>query len=216
VLFCVDAAQTAGVQVIDVNAMNVDLLAFTGHKSLYGPQGTGGLYIRDGLDSSPEPLQHGGTGSRSDHEFQPEFLPDKYESGTPNTVGIAGLFAGVEFVLSEGIDSIREHEEMITNLLIEGLSNIEHVTVYGCHDVQKQVAVVSFNIHGFNQDDVALRLEDDYGIMCRVGLQCAPLAHKTVGTFPEGTIRLSPSHFTTKQDIALLLQAVSIIARETK
>ena len=131
VLLMVDAAQTAGCYPLDVEGMYIDLLAFSGHKGLYGPQGTGGLYIRKGLESDIEPLKYGGTGSHSEYEYQPDFLPDKYESGTPNTVGLAGLCAGVRFVLSQGLAVIRKREQTLTQSLVDGLKSITGVTVYG-------------------------------------------------------------------------------------
>jgi len=216
VVFCVDAAQTAGACAIDVNDLNIDLLAFTGHKSLFGPQGTGGLYIRDGLEEVLCPLMEGGTGSRSEHEFQPDFLPDKYESGTPNTIGIVGLEAGVCFILSEGVYKIRAREEYLTRILIEELQRIDNVVVYGSRDVTKQTAVVSLNISNLSPSDVAMRLEDDYGVMCRVGLQCAPSAHRTIGTFPEGTVRISPGYYTTEEEIEHTIAAIRMIAHSAR
>jgi cysteine desulfurase family protein len=212
VLFCVDAAQTAGAYPLDIPSMNVDLLAFTGHKSLFGPQGTGGLYIRQGVEDLIEPLMRGGTGSRSDSDHQPDFLPDKYESGTPNTVGLAGLGAGVQFVLSRGVDALREKEEELMHHLIEGLGAIPGVTLYGSGDAREQVAVLSFNIASVAPSEVAMRLEEEYDILCRPGLQCAPIAHKTLGTFPGGTVRVSPGYFTTEYEIGIFLKAVSNIA----
>ncbi|MCL0073326.1 aminotransferase class V-fold PLP-dependent enzyme [Dehalococcoidia bacterium] len=212
VLFCIDAAQSAGAYPLDVSFMKVDLLAFTGHKSLYGPQGTGGLYIRQGVEDVVEPLMRGGTGSRSDSEHQPDFLPDKYESGTPNTVGLAGLGAGVQFVLSRGVNALREKEEKLMYLLIEGLGAIPGVTLYGSGDAREQVAVLSFNIAGIASSEVAMRLEEEYDILCRPGLQCAPIAHKTLGTFPGGTVRVSPGYFTTEYEVDIVLRAIRNIA----
>lgn len=212
VLFCLDTAQTAGAYPIDMKAMNIDLLAFTGHKSLFGPQGTGGLCIAKGVEKFLEPIMRGGTGSASESEYHPVFLPDKYESGTPNTVGLAGLRAGVEFVLIQGIADIRSREERLTRLLIEGMEKIPHVTLFGCRDAREQVAVVSFIVAGLSSAEVAMQLDEDYDIMCRPGLQCAPLAHKTLGTFPSGTVRLSPGRFTTEGNIQTTLDAIAKIA----
>jgi len=212
VLFMVDAAQTVGCYPIDVETMNIDLLAFSGHKGLYGPQGVGGLYLRKGMEQRIEPLTYGGTGSHSEYEYQPDFLPDKYESGTPNTVGLAGLGAGVRFVLSQGVSSMQRKEETLTQLLLQGLKAIPRVTVYGDSDTRRQVAVVSFNISGLTPSEVAMQLEEGYQIMCRAGLHCSPAAHKTMGTFPQGTIRLSPGHFTSPEDIEITLEAVQEIA----
>lgn len=211
-LFLLDSAQTAGVYPIDVQDMFVDLLAFTGHKSLCGPQGTGGLYIREGIDLIP--LKYGGTGSRSDEEYQPDFIPDKYESGTPNVVGIAGLGAGVGFIMKEGIDSINQKEQKLTQMLINGLLSIPDVAVYGGLDAKRQVGVVSFNIQGLSSSEVSMFLDDEFDIMCRSGLHCAPSAHKTIGTFPEGTIRFSLGIFSTEEDVINSVNAVRKIAEK--
>jgi cysteine desulfurase/selenocysteine lyase len=217
VLLMIDAAQTMGCYPIDVEEMHIDLLAFSGHKGLYGPQGTGGLYIRKGIESSIEPLKYGGTGSRSEHEYQPDFLPDKYESGTPNTVGLAGLGAGVRFVLEHGVTEIQKREWALTESLTDGLKNISGVTIYGDSDPRKRVAVVSFNISGLTPSEVAMQLEEDCEIMCRPGLHCAPSTHKTLGTFPQGTVRLSPGYFTSDDDIEGTLKAVRrIIATKAR
>ena len=194
--------------------MKIDLLAFTGHKAMFGPQGTGGLCIREGIDLKP--LKWGGTGSRSEEEYQPDFLPDKYESGTMNIVGLAGLGAGVRFVLSEGVDKIRENEKNLTQKLLDGLLNIEGVTVYGGLDVDRQVGLVSFNIEGILPSEVGFQLDEEYEIMCRVGLHCAPAAHKTIGTFPIGTLRLSISHFTTEKEIDETIRTVEEIVLHRK
>lgn len=212
--FLVDAAQSAGCYPIDVETMNIDLLAFTGHKSLFGPQGTGGLYIRQGVESQLEPLKCGGTGSYSEHDTQPDFLPDKYESGTPNTVGLAGLGAGVRFVLEQGLDNIRRKEERLTKLLLDGLATVPGVRIQGNGHRSERIAVISFNVSGLPPSEVALQLEEDYRIMCRPGLHCAPAAHRTLGTFPRGSVRLSPGHFDTEQEMGQTLEAVRQIARK--
>jgi selenocysteine lyase/cysteine desulfurase len=209
-LFTLDAAQTAGAYPIDVQKIDADLLAFTGHKSLCGPPGTGGLYIREGVQL--EPLKWGGTGSRSAEEHQPDFLPDKYESGTLNLVGIAGLGAGVRFVLQQGIEAIRKREYDLTQRLINDLLDIPGVTVYGGLNADRQIGVVSFNIQGISPSEVGLLLDDKYEIMCRVGLHCAPAAHKSIGTFPDGTVRFGLGTFTTEDDIDAAVEAVSDLA----
>jgi cysteine desulfurase / selenocysteine lyase len=214
VLFCVDVAQTAGAYPVDMKAMNIDLLAFTGHKSLFGPMGTGGLCIAKGVEEALEPIMRGGTGSRSESEHQPTFLPDKYESGTPNAVGLAGLRAGVEFVLSHRKDELRSREEKTVRLLIEGLSLIPNITLYGSRDASKQVAVIAFNVAGLTASEVAIKLDEENEIMCRPGLHCAPIAHKTIGTFPKGSVRLSPGYFTTDDEITKVLEAIDKIANE--
>jgi cysteine desulfurase/selenocysteine lyase len=212
----VDAAQSAGCYPIDVEAMNIDLLAFSGHKSLFGPQGTGALYIRPGIESGLEPLKYGGTGSYSEYEHQPDFLPDKYESGTPNTVGLAGLGAGVRFVMQEGLSTIRQKEERLTKLLMDGLAAIPGLDIYGNSHPGDRVAIVSFNISGLTPSEVALQLEEDFRIMCRPGLHCSPVAHKTLGTFPQGSVRLSPGHFNSDHDIERTVEAVRQIARKAR
>nr|MBP7322974.1 aminotransferase class V-fold PLP-dependent enzyme [Deltaproteobacteria bacterium] len=212
VLFCVDAAQTAGAYPLDMETMNVDLLAFTGHKSLFGSPGTGGLCIAPGIEDVLDPLIRGGTGSHSESEHQPSFLPDKYESGTPNTAGLAGLRAGVDFLLSLGVETVREHEKRLMHLLIDGLREIPGVTIHGSGDADKQVAVLSLTVAGMTSAELAMELDEEYDILCRPGLQCAPLAHRTMGTFPTGTARLSPGYFTTDGSISATLEAIAAIA----
>lgn len=216
IVLCVDAAQTAGALHIDVKDMHIDLLAFTGHKGLYGPQGTGGLYIREGLEARIRPLMHGGTGSRSEFEVQPEFLPDKYESGTPNTIGFAGLGAGARFVMETGVRTIREHEQALTARLVAGLEAVPGVRVRGLKDAERRIAVVSFTIDGMSPSEVSRLLDEDFSIMSRPGLHCAPAAHRTMGTFPEGTVRFSPGYFTTLDDIDRAVNAVASLASRNK
>lgn len=212
-LLLVDAAQTAGAYPIDVQADAIDLLAFTGHKSLYGPMGTGGLVIGERVDAAHlEPLKRGGTGSRSEHEEQPAFLPDLCESGTPNAVGLAGLGASTRWVLGQGVERIRAHELALTGQLLAGLAAIPGVTVYGTGDAQRQTATVSFNIAGLEPSEVGLRLDDDYAIMCRVGLHCSPAAHRTLGTFPGGTVRFGLAALNTAEQVAAALDAVAALA----
>lgn len=215
VLFCVDAAQTAGALPIDVQKMGIDLLAFTGHKSLFGPQGTGGLYIRKGLDDKISPLMMGGTGSRSEFEKQPEFMPDKYESGTPNAVGLAGLGAGVSFVLEQTVDAIRKKEERLTSSFLAQLQAFQdQITVYGPAEAAKQTAVVSFNIKNVTPSDAALYFEENWGILCRPGLHCSPATHHTIRTLPQGTIRFSFGFFNTDQDVSHACEAVRAFLKQ--
>jgi cysteine desulfurase/selenocysteine lyase len=216
VLSCIDASQTAGAYPIDVIEMQIDFLAFTGHKSLYGPQGTGGLYIREGLEKELEPLMQGGTGSRSESQEQPHFMPDKYESGTPNTVGIAGLGAGARFILAQGIAQIRAKEQGLTRMLIEGLQSIPGVCLCGCGKAEKQVAICSFTIAELTSSEVTMELDEEFAIMSRPGLHCAPIAHQTIGTFPQGTVRLSAGYFTTEEEINFALEAVGKIAAQSQ
>jgi cysteine desulfurase family protein len=213
-LLLVDAAQTAGSYPIDVDRDQIDLLAFTGHKSLGGPTGTGGLLFGERVDVEQfSPLIHGGTGSRSEHEAQPDFLPDKFESGTANAVGLAGLATGVRWIMAGGVDTIRHHEMELTQQLVDGLQSIPGVTVHGPRDARQQVATISFNIDGRPPSEVGLWLDDEYDIMCRVGLHCAPAAHRTLGTFPSGTVRFSLGAFNTRHEVDTAISAVQELAR---
>jgi cysteine desulfurase family protein len=212
-LLLVDAAQTAGVLPIDVSALKIDFLAFTGHKGLLGPPGTGGLLLGDRVDAARlEPLMRGGTGSRSDSEEQPEYMPDRFESGTPNGAGLAGLGAGVRYIMHHGLEKIRTQEVELARRLIAGLSAIPGVTVHGPADPKKQTAIVSFTIAERHASDIGLQLDEEFGILCRVGLHCAPAAHWTIGTFPQGTVRLAPGIFTTPEDVDFTLRAIEMLS----
>lgn len=218
VLLLVDAAQTAGIYGIDVQKMNIDLLAFAGHKGLMGPQGTGGLCINPKSKTlNPKsiiPLRHGGTGSQSESETQPEIMPDKFETGTPNTPGIAGLKASADFILKEGVRKIKEHSEKLTGLMLEGLKTIQKVKLYGPLDPKRRAAVVSFNIDGMEPKAVGDILEKKFGIIARTGLHCAPLCHKVIGTFPRGTVRISAGFYNTENDIESVVAAVKDISKQ--
>ncbi len=212
-LFMLDAAQTAGVLPIDVVALGVDLFAFTGHKGLQGPPGTGGLILGERVDvDAMRPVFAGGTGSRSEREEQPEILPDKFEVGTPNGVGIAGLAAGVRYVMAHGIAAIRADELALTQQLCQGLAAIPGVRVYGPADPAARTATVSVTLAGRSVSEVGWRLDDEYEILTRVGLHCSPATHRTIGTFPEGTVRLAPGLATTPADIDATLHALRTIA----
>ncbi|MFO8089480.1 MAG: aminotransferase class V-fold PLP-dependent enzyme [Desulfatiglandaceae bacterium] len=233
----VDAAQTAGSIPVDVQAAGIDFLTFTGHKALMGPQGIGGLYLREGLVLKP--LKRGGTGSESENLRQPEFLPDALESGTQNNVGIAGLGAAVDFILSTGIENIRKHEQALTKVLLDELHDVQGLTLYGPLKPELQTSTLSLTfdpVIPMETDDV-LRgcgsinlawLEDgpglhetgdllntNYDILVRTGLHCAPLAHQSLGTFPEGTVRLSIGFFNTPGDIKRAAEALKSIAGRT-
>ncbi len=209
VLFLVDAAQTAGIIPIDVQRQQIDLLAFPGHKGLFGPQGTGGLYIGPGLEIRT--LKEGGTGSQSEQIEQPEFLPDKFESGTHNTPGIIGLGAGVKFVMETGQEQILRHEGQLAEMLISGLQEIPGVTVYGPADGSRRLAVIPFNVEGLDCGEVSFAL-DQGGIIARSGLHCAPLAHRTIGIIEQGACRFSPGFFNTAEEIERVIRAVYAIA----
>jgi cysteine desulfurase/selenocysteine lyase len=214
-LFLVDAAQSAGAFPIDLERDAIDLLAFTGHKSLYGPQGTGGLVIGERIDEKEMiPLKQGGTGSRSEFEEQPDFLPDRFESGTPNGVGISGLLAGIQSVLEKGVEQIHQHEIALIEKLSEGLKEIPHVKLYAPKKGAGQIGILSFNLLQVSPSEVALRLEMEFGILCRPGLHCAPAAHRTIGSFPEGTVRFGLSAFNTESEIEVAIQAVSLISKQ--
>lgn len=214
-LFLVDAAQTAGAYPIDMETEKIDLLAFTGHKSLYGPQGTGGLVIGERIEEKEmTPLKQGGTGSRSEFEEQPDFLPDRFESGTPNGVGIAGLLAGIQFVLEKGTEHIRQYESNLIEKLINGLEEIPRIKLYGSENKEERMATLSFNIAQLSPSNVSFYLEKEFGILCRPGLHCAPSAHKTMGTFPEGTVRFSLSYFNTEEEVDRAIDALNSIAKE--
>ncbi|WP_026476769.1 aminotransferase class V-fold PLP-dependent enzyme [Alkaliphilus transvaalensis] len=210
--FLLDAAQTAGVYEIDVKKLNIDLLALPGHKGLLGPQGVGILYIREDLDVMH--MKEGGTGSKSEELIQPEMLPDRYESGTPNTPGIAGLAKGIEFIQKTGLDQIRQHEEMLTQYFIDELKKIEIVKIYGPKDAKKQAAVVSINIGEEDSSEIAYILDKVFEIAVRPGLHCAPYTHKTIGTFEQGTVRFSIGYFNTKNDIDEAIAAIKNICQQ--
>ena len=212
-LVLVDAAQTAGVLPIDMTGVGIDLLAFTGHKGLQGSPGTGGLVLSDSFDSTQlTPLVRGGTGSRSEFEVQPDDLPDRYESGTPNGVGIAGLGAGLKWIKERGLAALRAHEQALTMRLREGLKQIPGLCLYGTDDPHSATAVVSFTLAGKRVSEIGYRLDEEHDILCRVGLHCAPAAHRSIGSFPGGTVRLAAGPFITLEDIEKTILAVARIA----
>lgn len=214
VILCVDAAQTVGSIPIDVKKDNIDILVFTGHKSLNGPQGTGGFYIRKGLEKMVSPLERGGTGSRSECEEQPDFMPDRFESGTPNTIGIAGLGAGARYVAAMGIEAIRKKEIALTGLFMDGVRLIRGVKVYGDMNPAQRTGLVSFSIDGMSPSDISFNLDERFNIMSRPGLHCAPSAHRTMGTFPDGTVRFSFGIFTTEDEIRTAIKAIETLSYE--
>ena len=206
-----DAAQTAGALDIPWGKLGIDFLAASGHKGLLGPTGTGFLYVRD---SFPAPLMYGGTGSLSDREVQPDFFPDCLESGTLNVAGIAGLSAGIEYILKRGLGSIRDQELSLLERLISGFRTIPGVRVYGPKSLESRTGAVSINFDSVSPSEAGQILDRDYGIFSRIGLHCAPRAHTTIGTFPEGTVRFGVGPFTTKRDVETTLRAVRNIAAE--
>ncbi len=207
ITFLVDAAQTAGVLDIDVKRDNIDMLAFAGHKTLLGPSGTGGLYISPKIQLSP--ILYGGTGSVSESSAQPDFLPDRFESGTLNIVGIAGLAEGVKYILKNTTKKIREYEQKLTERLLEGLYNMDNLTLFGGTN---RVGIVSFSINNIDSVSVCNML-DSKNIAARGGLHCSPLAHKSLNT-PEGLVRLSVGCFNTNSDIDNAINAVYKISKQ--
>lgn len=210
----VDGAQLLGSVPFDMQESGVDFLAFTGHKGLLGPQGTGGLIFLNADDAERvNPFVCGGTGSLSEKEIQPEFLPDKFESGTANGPGLAGLAAALDYINNVGVEKIRKKELALIERLYAGLAQMEGLAILGNEDFSNRTGILSFN---FNKVDSAVATDslwNDYGVMCRVGLHCAPAAHKSIGTFPNGTIRLSVGYATTDDDIDYAINSVKEISK---
>lgn len=198
IYFMVDASQSAGIINIDVDKDNIDLLAFSGHKGLLGPQGTGALYIREGIEINE--LKQGGTGSNSNYMSQPDFLPDKFESGTLNTPGFAGLCQGIKYINTVGRRNIQKHEEILTTYLLSELKKMSYVKIYGSKSGENRSAVVSINLDGFDCSEVGYFL-NKRGIAVRTGYHCAPLIHGIIGTYKKGTVRISPGYFNTYSHI---------------
>ncbi len=231
ILFCLDAAQTAGAVPVEIEAMFVDLLAFPGHKSLLGPTGTGGLYVgercphpADSVAATVEgkttnrmasymklqPWREGGTGGDSSSPHQPTFYPYYLEGGTPNTVGVAGLAAGLDYVVKH--PEALAHEQAQVQRIIDTLADDERFTIYGTRDASRRVGTVCFNLAGYEAPDVGSILDDSFEIAVRPGLHCAPYCHKRIGTFPNGAVRVSPGPFNTEAELDTLLDALKQIA----
>ena len=214
-LFILDTAQTAGTVDINMEKFHIDALAFTGHKGLRGPQGIGGFLIRNELAAQIEPLLSGGTGSASHSEEVPAFLPDRFEPGTPNIPGILGLHAALCDLEGQPIEKIRQHELMLTQYFIDGILDMDPeekvLRIIGKKNTENRCAVVSVQTLHMDMAQVAFELDDTYGIMTRVGLHCAPNAHKTLGTYPEGTLRFSFGPENTKTDVDAALHALSAL-----
>jgi cysteine desulfurase family protein len=205
----IDAAQVCGVYPIDLRTMGLVALAFTGHKSLLGAQGTGGLAVAPELAPRIRPLRRGGSGTVSHSEIHPEFLPDRFEAGTLNCHGLSGLYAGVTYLLNHGVDAIRKHEMRLWRRLRDGLMDIGHVRTYGPDEVDAAVSIVSLTVDGMEPTDVGFILDMRSGVLCRTGLHCAPGAHEAIGTLPTGTVRLSIGFSTTEGEIDATLHALS-------
>lgn len=214
--FIVDAAQTAGVIPIDVKACHIDALCFTGHKGLLGPQGIGGIILTKEMAQNLTPLIAGGTGSFSHLETMPTHMPDAFEAGTLNLPGIIGLNEGLSYIESQGMENIHNHELALTQAFLEGLQSIDVVNIVGKQDIQDRTAVVSITIDSMDPASIAYELESTYHIMTRVGLHCAPRAHQTLGTYPEGTVRFSFGYANTHEDVVSALSALHRILKNTK
>ena len=214
--FIVDAAQTAGVIPIDVKACHIDALCFTGHKGLLGPQGIGGIILTKEMAQTLTPLIAGGTGSFSHLETMPTHMPDAFEAGTLNLPGIIGLNEGLAYIESQGMENIHNHELALTPSFLEGLQSIDGINIVGKQNIQDRTAVVSITIDGMDPASIAYELESNYHIMTRVGLHCAPRAHQTLGTYPEGTVRFSFGYANTHEDVVSALSALHRILKNTK
>ena len=205
--FLVDSAQSAGAMKIDVKEDNIDILAFTGHKSLLGPMGTGGLIINTDIDIKP--LKAGGTGGDSAYEYQPDYYPNHLETGTSNVSGIAGLREAIKFLNKEGIENIHNKEKELTKYALEKLETVKDIEIYGPKDCEKMLSVISFNIKDKRPEDVGSILDQKYDIMLRAGLHCAPTAHSVIGTKDRGTLRIGLGYFNKKEDIDKLVEALN-------
>ena len=213
--FAVDTAQSAGTIEVDMKECGIDFLAFTGHKGLLGPQGIGGFLISERLDKQMEAYIAGGTGSQSDSLLQPESLPDKYESGTMNLPGIIGLNAALDFLEKTGMDVIHEKKMGLTKYFLEKVKEIPEVRIVGRKDIEDRVAVVSLDFQTVDNAVAAFELEQEYGIMTRVGLHCAPVAHQSLHTFPQGTVRLAFGMGNTTEEIDCCVEGIEKIVKNT-
>lgn len=208
VFFALDAAQSAGVINIDFEKFNLSALCLTGHKGLLGPQGTGALLLRHELAEALDPVISGGTGSASHLLTMPEFMPDKFEAGTLNLPGIIGLNASLEYIRRVGIDTIFETEKQLAQLFIEEIDKLPNVKIIGVRDWNKRVGTVSLDFESIDNAEVSFILDSEYGIMTRCGLHCAPLAHQTLGTYPQGTVRFAFGHKNTEEDVEYAVSAI--------
>lgn len=211
ILTIVDVSQSAGFLDIDVEEMKIDILCFTGHKSLFGIQGTGGIYIREGIPFSP--IIEGGTGSFSKMKRQPHSMPEALEAGTLNTPGIVSLGAGIDFINSIGLENIRKHEYSLTEKFIEGIKNIEEIIIYG---PEKRGPVVTLNIKGVDSGDLAAYLDEEYAILTRAGIHCAPLAHESMHSGENGGVRFSFGYFNTEENITYAINTLKNIVSDFK
>ncbi|MCI5914906.1 MAG: aminotransferase class V-fold PLP-dependent enzyme [Christensenella sp.] len=212
IAFALDAAQTAGHIPIDFQALGLSALCAPGHKGLLGPSGIGVLLLRDDFAHALTPLLAGGTGSASDSEYLPDYLPDRFESGTPNLPGIYGFEEALRFIEETGIDALRAHELELTARFLEGLRTIPNLRLCGTEDLSRRVGVISVDFTQADNAEAAFRLESEFGILTRCGLHCAPSAHKTLGTFPQGTVRFSLGFSSTAADVNAALAALRAIS----
>lgn len=212
--FIIDSAQSAGVLELNFKQLNADAIAFTGHKGLMGPQGIGGFVVSDRLADLMSPLIAGGTGSHSDSEEQPEYLPDKFEAGTPNIPGIFGLNTALKYLDSIGIENIRSSEMRLTGAFINEISNIKGAVLAGLKAVTGRTAVVSLDFQERDNAEISYMLDKEYGIMTRCGIHCAPSAHRTLKTFPQGTVRFSFSHFNTMEEVKYTVDAINSLVKK--
>ncbi len=208
VFFALDAAQSAGVINIDFEKFNLSALCLTGHKGLLGPQGTGALLLRHELAEALDPVISGGTGSASHLLTMPEFMPDKFEAGTLNLPGIIGLNASLEYIRRVGIDTIFETEKQLAQLFIEEIDKLPNVKIIGVRDWNKRVGTISLDFESIDNAEVSFILDSEYGVMTRCGLHCAPLAHQTLGTYPQGTVRFAFGHKNTREDVEYAVSAI--------
>ncbi len=209
--YLIDASQGLGSIELDINRVHANMVAFPGHKGLLGPQGTGGLYVASQIKLKP--LMRGGTGSRSELLYQPEIMPDKLESGTLNTPGIAGLGAGLEFIQKKGIDKIRKKKDELTVRLFDGISRINNIKMFSSGSVEENSGIVAFNFEGVDSTEVSYQLDKQFKVECRAGLHCAPLAHSHFRTLNSGIVRLSVGCFNTNAEVDSVIQSINLIAR---
>lgn len=215
VFFIVDAAQTAGVFPINMKEMNIDGLAFTGHKGMLGPQGIGGLLLNEDLAELVSPIIQGGTGSSSDSLIMPGFMPDKLEAGTMNLPGIMGLSAALDYINERGVDAIRAEELKLTGTFIKELTVCGDIRLIGPGADEERCPIVSLDFRGRDNAEVAFRLDSEFGIMTRCGLHCSPMAHRTLNTFPQGTVRFAFGHRNTEDDVAYAVEAIKKILKSS-
>ncbi len=211
--FIIDSAQTAGFLDLDFRKLNADAIGFTGHKSLLGPQGMGGFVIGDEMLKEMNTFIEGGTGSLSDMEIQPDYMPDKFEAGTLNIPGIFGLNASLKYILDYGVVNIRKKEISLMETFLNRLLDMKNIRIIGHKDCENRTGILSIDFIDNDNGIVAHNLSKDYGIMTRSGMHCAPSAHKTLGTFPQGTVRFSPSSFTTHEEIVYTIDAINKLVK---